>query len=318
MIVRNAVSSLLLAVWVTSWTHAQQERVSQSATPPAQAVQLPDRWPIPQDLHGEKASYVVYVEKMPGADWDEKIKNAIERALTGGMGAEVILPPQHIIIKQPIRLWRQRQTKSEDTTAQGIELADIRNVFAAIQGGRPQHLAKGIVFRGATAGSTRLIWEGGPNQVVIDIPAPWYVRISNLQIDGNNAEGLTGIRYRPGWEFGVNGGKFNLFEHINLERLDVGIHIGDPFAPDLVGSTFRQVGVHAARIGFRLESANVAEMWFQECYVGSCEEAGFKLIGHSGRVLRNLKERGHANAGECPPRCGRPRDLPGAIAPGTR
>ena len=55
MIVRNAVSFLLLAVWVASWTHAEQERVSQSATPPAQAVQLPDRWPIPQDLHGEKA-----------------------------------------------------------------------------------------------------------------------------------------------------------------------------------------------------------------------------------------------------------------------
>ncbi|MEW6357179.1 MAG: hypothetical protein AB1696_12695 [Planctomycetota bacterium] len=289
---RRSLAAIILSLPIVYSPVLAQQPPAQPADPKPPEVRLPARWPVPEDIHGEKGrAYTVFVEAMPGADWDEKIKNAIERALTGGVGAEVILPPQHITIKKPIRLWRQRKTKNEDTTAEGIELADIRNVFAAIKGGRPQHLAKGIIFRGATAGSTRLIWEGGPNQVVIDIPAPWYVRVSNLLIDGNNAEGLIGIRYRAGWEFGTNGGKWNLFEHISLERLDVGIHIGDPFAPDLVGSTFRQVGVHAARVGFRLESANVAEMWFKECYVGSCEEAGFKLIGHSGRVLRSIKEK---------------------------
>ena len=236
-------------------------------------------------------TYTVYVEQMPGENWDEKIRNAVNRAVYNGMGAEVVLPPGHLVIKEPIRLWRQRKTRQVDTTAENVELADVRQVWQAIKGGRVQDLPRGLVFRGSTAGTTLLLWEGGANQVIVDMPAPWDCTISNLRINGNNSEGTVGIRYRPGWEFGVNGGKKDQFERLSLERLDVGIHVGGPFGPDLVGSTFRQVSVHACRIGFLLESANVAEMWFKECFVGSCEEAGFKLIGHGGRVLRHLAEK---------------------------
>ena len=248
---------------------------------------------LPTHTHGDRGrAYTVYVEQMPGETWDDKIRSAVNRAVFNGMGAEVVLPPGHLRISKPIRLWKQRKAGEVDTRADGIELADVRQVWGAIKGGRVQDLPRGMVFRGSTAGTTLLIWDGGPNQVVIDMPAPWDCTVSNLRIDGNNAEGTVGIRYRPGWEFGVNGGKKDLFERIALERIDVGIHVGGPFGPDLVGSTFRHISVHACRIGLLLESANVAEMWFKECFVGDCEEAGFKLIGHRGRVLRRLAEEG--------------------------
>ena len=257
-------------------------------TPPDQ----PRRWQVPESIRGESGrAYVVYVEAMPGENWDDKISAAIKQALTGGTAAEVIFPPGHLTITRPIKVWRHRKTAKANTLAEGVELADIRQVWASIKGGRRQDLPKGIVLRGAGGGATRLIWAGGPNQVVIDLPAPWYVEVRNLHIDGNNKEGLIGLRYRPGWEFEANGGKKNTFEGIRLERLDVGIHIGGPFGPDLVGSTFRQISVNACRIGIRLVGANVAEMWFKECFIGSCEEAGFKLVGHRGRVLRNLREK---------------------------
>lgn len=271
---------LLTSVLVTS---GQEPKTDEPAA---------ERQRLPTHTYGDRGlPYTVHVEQMPGESWDEKIRNAVNQAVFNGMGAEVVLPPGHLTIKQPIRLWKQRKTREADTTADGIELADIRQVWAAVKGGRRQDLPSGLVFRGATAGATKLIWEGGPNQVIIDMPAPWYCELSNLRIDGGNAEGTIGIRYRAGWEFGVNGGKKNVFERIALERLDVGIHIGGPFGPDLVGSTFRHISAHACRIGFLLESANVAEMWFKECFLGSCEEAGFKLVGHRGRVLRHLAEK---------------------------
>jgi len=258
-----------------------------TAGKPAEDARLPAR-----TLGDSGRTYSVYAEQMPGETWDQRIRHAIDRAIRNGAGAEVVLPPGHLHIKQPIRLWRQRKTRDGDTRAEGIELADIRQVWQAVRGGRVQDLPRGMVFRGATAGTTLLIWDGGPNQVIIDMPAPWDCTVKNLRIDGNNAEGTVGIRYRPGWEFGVNGGKRDLFERISLERLDVGIHVGGPFGPDLVGSTFRQISAHACRIGFLLEGANVAEMWFKECFLGSCEEAGFKLVGHRGRVLRPIEQQG--------------------------
>jgi len=59
---------------------------------------------IPQTISGERFAYTVYVEAMEGKDLDEKIEKAILLALSGGIAAEVILPPGHLSIKKPIRL----------------------------------------------------------------------------------------------------------------------------------------------------------------------------------------------------------------------
>jgi len=292
---RCLAACLCPALFMASCTvlHAQPAEPAGPDAETADAADAPaSRWVVPEDIRGASGrAYVVYVEAMPGDTLDDRIRNALTRAFSGGMAAEVILPHGHHTITKPIQVWRMRKNRRDDTTAEGIELADIRAVFASVKGGRRQDLPRGIVLRGATAGSTRLIWGGGPNQVMIDLPAPWHVTVRDLQIDGANTPGLIGIRYRAGWEFEANGGKKNLFERISIERIDVGVHVGGSFGPDLVGSTFRQISVHAARIGFRLESANVAEMWFHQCFLGTCEEAGFKLIGHSGRVLRSIEER---------------------------
>ncbi|MCF7847758.1 MAG: hypothetical protein K9M45_02820 [Kiritimatiellales bacterium] len=249
---------------------------------------------LPAEITGASGrAYVVYVESMPGETWDEKIEEAMRRALAQGGAAEVILPPETIEITRPIRFWRLRRNRAEgiDTHADGVAFADIRNVWAAMQGGAVQDLARGLHLRGQSTATTRLVWAGDPDQVVIDIPAPYGVRVSNLAIDGNNTEGLIGIRYRAGWEFGVNGGKRNDFDQLEITRVDVGIHVGGPFGPDLVGSTFRQILVQSSRIGFLLEGANVAEMHFNECFLVHLEEAGFKLVGHGGRELRSLEQK---------------------------
>jgi hypothetical protein len=205
------------------------------------------------------------------------------------------LPGRTIELTRPIRLWRRRhfQVSGEtiDTRGDNIELAYLGNCYTSIKGGTPRDLPRGITLRGTSRGATVLQWKGGANQVVIDMPAPWYCNVSDLTIDGNNAEGLIGIRYRAGWEFGVNGGKHNVFENITVTRVDVGIDVGGPFLPDLVDGSFRMIRVEAARIGIRVVGANVAEMWFHEISIGTCQESGFKLGGYSGRLIRSIDEK---------------------------
>ena len=132
----------------------------------------------------------IYVESMPGENWDEKIRNAVNRAVEERSGVEIILPGQTIEITQPIRLWRQRRIESLhiDTLANDVELACLGKYYTAIQGGTPRDLPHGITLRGTSRGATNLIWKGGPNQVVIDLPAPWYCQVSDLSIDGQNTE----------------------------------------------------------------------------------------------------------------------------------
>ena len=250
--------------------------------------------PVPEMVVDDRGRpYLIYVEAMPGESWDEKIRNAVNRALDAWSGAEIILPGRSIEITQPIRLWRQRKIDNDniDTLADGVELAYLGNCYTAIKGGTPADLPRGITLRGTSRGATNLVWKGGPNQVVIDLPAPWYCKVSDLSIDGENTEGLIGIRYRAGWEFGRNGGKHNRFEDITITRLDVAFDVGGPFLPDLVDGLFQMIRVEAARIAFRVVGANVAEMWFREISIGNVEEAGFKLGGYSGRLVRSIKEK---------------------------
>lgn len=274
--------AIVLLTCILSAAHAQEAPTEATA-----ATQLTPEGVFTPDGR----AYVVYAEAMPGETWAQKINAAVQRAMAGGAGGEVVLPPRWIELDQPIKLWRQRTGADVDTRAEGVELADLGAVYQSIRGGRIQDLPRGLVLRGAGGGATRLIWTGGPNQVVIDLPAPWYCEVRNLTIDGNNTEGLIGIRYRAGWEFGANGGKNNLFEGLRLSRMDVGIDVGGPFGPDLVAGQFRGIQISAVRQGFRFVSANVAEMWLSGVMITNYDECGIDLVTHGGRVVRSLAER---------------------------
>jgi|GEM_PF-1036706 len=275
---------ILLALFISSTALAQSSQPVESPGP-GEPVAVP---PIVYGADGKK--YQIYVEQMPGETWDDKIRNAINRACDGGDGAEIILPPRHIPLTRTIMLWRQRKSNNVDTRCEDVQMRDLRQVWASMKGQTKSDLLRGITLRGAP-GVTVLLWQGGENQVVIDMPAPWHITVKDLSIDGNNTEGLVGMRYRAGWEFGVNGGKQNTFKNIDIKRADVGIDVGGPFAPDLVASTFHRIGINACRIGMRFVGGNVAEQWVENSMSGSCWEANFKLISFQGRVVRSIKEK---------------------------
>jgi len=286
--IRCGLAVLFFVTCLHSAGRSEEVRTNEPADSAVAAAAAPQ---MVADENGRP--YLIYVEAMPGANWDEKIQNAVNRAVGVWSGAEIILPGRTIEITQPIRLWRQRKIESLniDTRAEGVELAYLGNCYTAIKGGTPADLPRGITLRGTSRGATTLIWKGGPNQVVIDLPAPWYCKVSDLSIDGENTVGLIGIRYRAGWEFGLNGGKSNVFENINITRLDVAFDVGGPFLPDLVDGSFRMISVTGVRIAFRVVGANVAEMNFREISIASIQEAGFKLGGYPGRLIRSITEK---------------------------
>ena len=79
------------------------------------------------------------------------------------------------------------------------------------------------------------------------MPAPWHCVLSDFTLDGANTAGLIGIRYRAGYEFGANGGKLNTFQRLSLFDMHVGIEVGGPLLPDLVGSSFRNLDISGER-----------------------------------------------------------------------
>jgi hypothetical protein len=250
---------------------------AQTTKPPAAQAAAPD-------------AGAILVEQMPGDTWDDKIRNAINRACASKGSRTVGFPAMTIDISRTIKLWRQVRTATADTRCEGVDMRDIRQVWASVKGGAPQHIPKGVTLQG-TAGATILRWTGGSNQVMLDMPAPWHATVRGISFDGNNTEGLIGLRYRAGWEFGLNGGKLNLFENLSFQRMDIGVEVGDMFCPDLVASTFARCSWNAARIGIRLVGANVAEMWFKNGLSTHLEEATFQMVGFGGRVVRSLAEK---------------------------
>lgn len=171
-------------------------------------------------------------------------------------------------------------------------------------GGRISDILTGIELRGAGGGgpgfhlgrgTTQLVWTGAADQVVIDLPAPWYCKLSDFSIDGNWVPGLIGIRYRAAWEFGHDGGKHNVFERISMTGVEVGFHVGGPFSPDLVASSFRNIVIEGMHVGMRFVGANVAEQWVENSHFNNWSVAGIQLVGHAGpRVIRPLSSRGVA------------------------
>lgn len=244
---------------------------------------------------GVNVPRVVYAEHFGTAtdDWGSRINMAIQAGFVAG-GAEVVLPVGTLDVAVPIKLWRVRRTSVADTSASNVTaFAAIGQVWEAIKGGAPSDLPRGFHLHGVPGGgyasqalSTRLRWVGANDSVMIDMPAPWHCRLSDMMLDGNGVGGVVGVRYRAGYEFQANGGKANVFERLSLFSLHVGMEVGGPLIPDLVGSSFRNLEIHDVGIGLRFFGGNVAEMWVSELMIASWSEAAIALQGYSIRIAR--------------------------------
>ncbi len=244
---------------------------------------------------GSNVPRTVYAEHFGTVadDWGTRINLAIQAGFVAG-GAEVVLPVGTLDVAVPIKLWRTRRTSTVDTFASDVtEFAAVGQVWEAIKGGTPADLPRGFHLHGVPGGgyasqqlSTRLRWVGANDSVMIDMPAPWHCRLSDMMLDGNGVGGTIGVRYRAGYEFQSNGGKANVFERLSLFALHVAMEVGGPLIPDLVGSSFRNLEIHDVDIGLRFFGGNVAEMWVSELMIASWSQAAIALDGYSIRVAR--------------------------------
>jgi hypothetical protein len=245
---------------------------------------------------GANVPRVLYAEHFGGPedDWGDRINAAIQASFAAAPPAVIMLPMGVLNISKPLKLWRQRKSHDVDTTAANVSaFADLGAVWESIKGGEPSDLARGFHLRGVPGGgyassalSTRLRWTGANDSVMLDMPAPWHCHISDLMLDGAGTEGLVGIRYRAGYEFGVNGGKVNTFERLSIFSLHVAIEVGGPMIPDLVSSSFRNLEIHDINVGLRFFGGNVAEMWVSELMIASFVSAGIELRGYAIRTAR--------------------------------
>eukprot|EP01045_Picozoa_sp_COSAG04_P028764 COSAG04_NODE_4553_length_2021_cov_1.214880_2_plen_477_part_01 len=245
-------------------------------------------------------AYALYAENFPGACWGEKINAAITHAMSYGRGsAEIVLPPGNLNISVPIRFWRQIKSGTVDTTCAGTK--HTRSIVAAwncTRGAQASDLPEGLTLRGIGGstgnvfeGGSRLTWVGPPDNVMIEMPAPWHCRIKQIALHGMWVRGVAGIRYRAGWDFGTNGGKQNLFEDLVFEGLDTGMIIGDPLSPDLVNTVVQRVDCFGSRQCFLLFGANVAEIHLRDISLTHFQRAGFLVLGTSGRKVRTRAQR---------------------------
>ena len=245
-------------------------------------------------LNGTVA-YTLYAENFPGSCWGEKINAAISHAIDIGSGTAIVqLPPGDLNVSTPIRFARSRPG---DECSRLNSTRDIASVWQCAAGMTAADLPRGLTLRGMGGttgnvyeGGTRLSWVGPPDNVVVEMPAPWHCHITRLTIHGLWVPGTMGIRYRAGWDFGTNGGKDNLFQDLNFEGLEIGLQIGDPLSPDLVGSVIERVECMGARHCFVLFGANVAEMHFNTIHANQFYGSAWLYLGSSGRSVRTQQQ----------------------------
>eukprot|EP01043_Picozoa_sp_COSAG02_P032187 COSAG02_NODE_2141_length_9686_cov_3.045791_7_plen_355_part_00 len=250
-------------------------------------------------LNGSVA-YILYAERFPGACWGEKINAAITHAIDVGSGTAIVqLPPGDLNVSTTVRFARSRpgDACSQLSSELGAGTRDIAAVWQCAEGLSALDLPRGLTLRGMGGttgdvyeGGTRLSWVGPPDNVVIEMPAPWHCHITRLTIHGLWVPRTMGIRYRAGWDFGTNGGKDNLFQDLNFEGLEVGLQIGDPLSPDLVGSVIERVECMGARHCFILFGANVAEMHFNTIHANQFYGSAWLYLGTSGRSVRTQQQ----------------------------
>ena len=205
--------------------------------------------------------FVIYLDVSEGEDAAAKINEAIGDVRKAGGGTIVLRPGS-------------------------LEISSTINMAGPLER-FPSGSPRGIVLTGAGGGkSTTLIWAGPEGEPVIDLPSPWDCQVKNLDINGRNVPGAIGIRLRGGYERDANSGKNNLFENMTIVRLDVCIEIGDPYGPDLVGATFRNIWLMYMNIGVRAMGSNVTGIVFENCALTGYQQAGFKIVGYTARLIR--------------------------------
>ena len=245
-------------------------------------------------LNGTVA-YTLYAENFPGSCWGEKINAAISHAIDVGSGTAIVqLPPGDLNVSTPIRFARSRPGNE---CSRLNSTRDIASVWQCAAGMTAADLPRGLTLRGMGGttgnvydGGTRLSWVGPPDNVMVEMPAPWHCHVTRLTIHGLWVPGMMGIRYRAGWDFGTNGGKDNLFQDLNFEGLEIGLQIGDPLSPDLVGSVIERVECMGARHCFVLFGANVAEMHFNTIHANQFYGSAWLYLGSSGRSVRTHQQ----------------------------
>ena len=250
----------------------------------------------PTNVYGLNGSvaYILFAENFPGACWGEKINAAITHAIDVGGGTAIVqLPPGDLNVSTPIRFAR----RVGDACSKLHATRNLADVWQCAGGQTADDLPRGLTLMGTGGttgdvyeGGTRLSWVGGPDNVMIEMPAPWHCQIKRLTLHGLWVPGIMGIRYRAGWDFGTNGGKDNLFQDLNFQGLDIGMQIGDPLSPDLVGSVIERVECMGARHCFVLFGANVAEIHFSVIHANQFYGSAWLYQGTSGRSVRTQKQ----------------------------
>ncbi len=251
----------------------------------------------PTNVYGMNGTiaYTLYAENFPGDCWGQKINAAISHAIDVGRGTAVVqLPPGDLNVSTPIRFAR---TRPGDACSQLHHTHNLASVWACAAGLSGTDLPRGLTLLGTGGttgdvyeGGTRLTWVGAPDNVMIEMPAPWHCQIKRMTLHGLWVPSITGIRYRAGWDFGTNGGKDNLFQDLNFEGLDIGMQIGDPLSPDLVGSVVERVECMGARHCFVLFGANVAEIHFTAIHANQFYGSAWTYQGSSGRSVRTQQQ----------------------------
>lgn len=69
------------------------------------------------------------------------------------------------------------------------------------------------------------------------------------------------------------------------------MQIGDPLSPDLVNSVANRIDCYGLRVCALLYGANVAEIHLENWNMNEFYQAGFLILGTSGRTIRTAAQR---------------------------
>ena len=184
------------------------------AAPGAQPAQPAASPAAPADVYGLNGTvvYTLYAENFAGRCWGERINAAITHAIQYGNGSGIVqLPPGDLNVSTPIRFAR---TARGDPCAELNATRSLATVWGCSHGATQADLPRGLTLLGTGGtsgdvyeGGTRLSWTGPPDNVMIELPAPWHCQIRRLTLHGLWVPRTTGIRYRAGWEFGTYSGQ---------------------------------------------------------------------------------------------------------------
>ena len=231
---------------------------------------------------------MIYVENMPGADWNAKIDAALQAALNNGTARTIVLPPQRIEIRRPIFCWRHELA---DNPRRIHQSANIQKVWQVING-PPSARARGLRIVGE-GGMSGLVWKGDPFEVMLDVPSPWYLTIRDVNFWGSKTKGVIGLRLRGGWELQSGGGQSCIFERCLFKDLHCGVEVGDPFHAEMSSMEFRMFRFRNCETGMRLLGGKLSQIRLQSHQLNGVEKYGYQVQGYPVRSFRRFAQEKH-------------------------